>query len=228
MMLNEDLVIEKEKENKENYKFDLSFKIILLGDISVGKTSLILNATKNIFDGKYEPTIHFEFYFYFLTIEGKRIKLEIWDTCGQETYRALIISFYRSSSFAIMVYSIDCRQSFKNMNEWLNEIKTKSNPDIKIALIGNKCDLEDKRQVQKEEGEKFSNDNDLSFFMETSAKTGFNSKNIFNEIGKILFKEYNRIMNRNPTPFSSDKSLTTYLDLLSEEENKQKKKKCFC
>ena len=171
-MLNQDLgKDEKEKENsKENNKFDLSFKIILLGDISVGKSSLILNATKNIFEENYIPTISFSFHFYFLKIKGKIIKLEIWDTCGQETYRALITSFYRSSSFAIMIYSIDRIESFKNMNIWLNEIKAKSNPNIKIALIGNKCDLEDKRKVLKKDGEKFSNDNDLSFFMETSAK----------------------------------------------------------
>ena len=188
-MLNENLIKESEKENsKESQRFDLSFKVVLLGDISVGKSSLILNATKNIFDENYTPTLNFAYYFYFLIIEGKKIKLEIWDTCGQETFRSLINSFYRSSSFAIMVYSIDREDSFNNMNIWLNEIKTKSNPDIKIALIGNKCDLEDKRVIKKEDGEKFSNDNDLSFFIETSAKTGFNTKIYLMKLVKYCLK----------------------------------------
>ena len=226
-MLNENLISKKEN-SKEPQKFDLSFKIILLGDIFVGKTSLILNATKNIFEENYRPTIGFEFYFYFLIIKRKRIKLEIWDTCGQEAYRSLITSFYKSSSFAIMVYSIDSKDSFNNMEIWLNEIKAKSNPNIKIALIGNKCDLEDKRIVKKEDGEKFSNDNDLSFFMETSAKTSFNAKKLFNEVGKILLEEYNSIMDRQLSPSPCDKSFTTFLELSSEDESNTRRKKCIC
>ena len=225
-MLNENLISKKEN-SKEPQKFDLSFKIILLGDISVGKTSLILNATKNIFEENYGPTIGFEYYFYFLIIKRKRIKLEIWDTCGQEAYRSLITSFYKSSSFAIMVYSIDSKESFNNMKIWLNEIKAKSNPNIKIALIGNKCDLEDKRIVKKEDGEKFSNDNDLCFFMEASAKTSFNAKKLFNEVGKILLEEYNSIMDRQLSPSPCDKSFTTFLEL-SEDESNTRRKKCIC
>ena len=168
---------------------DISFKIIVVGDQSVGKSSLTIKAIKNYFEDFYSPTIGFEFLTYVTKIEDKNIKLQIWDTCGQEAYRALISSFYKNSSLAILVYAIDSVESFNNLEIWLNDIKTQANPDIKIILIGNKFDLEDKRQVEKEMVEKFCKENELSFFMETSAKSGHNVINLFNEAAKILYEK---------------------------------------
>ena len=112
-------------------------------------------------------------------MNNKVIKLQIWDTCGQELYRSLITNFYRNSSLAIMVYAINSRESFENIEMWLRELRTHSNPDAKVFLIGNKIDLESERKVSKEEGEKFCKDNKLNGFMESSAKTGVNAQNIF-------------------------------------------------
>ena len=154
--------------------FDLSFKIIIVGDQGVGKSCLAIKASRNYFEDFYSPTVGFEFVSFNVRVQEKIIKLQIWDTCGQEVYRSLISSFFRSASLAIVVYSIDTEDSFNNIEKWLNDIKTQSNPDIKIFLIGNKADLEDKRRLTKEQGEQLCRDHKLAFFMETSAKTGFN------------------------------------------------------
>ena len=170
--------------------FELSFKIIIIGDSGVGKSCLTLRGTKNIFDAIYAPTIGFEFVSYFLKINGQIVKLQIWDTCGQEVYRSLISSFYNNSSLAIMVYSIDNGQSFTNLEFWLNELRTKASPDINLFLIGNKCDLEEKRQVTKDSGQEFCDTNRIKLFLETSAKTGLNAQNIFIEAGKLLYEQH--------------------------------------
>ena len=132
-------------------QYDLSFKIIVIGDSGVGKSCLTMKATKNLFENSYNATVGFEFYSFNLKVEDKIVKLQIWDTCGQEVYRSLITNFYRNSSLAIMVYSIDKYQfnllsldSFNNIEIWLKELKTHANPDAKVFLIGNKCDLENK------------------------------------------------------------------------------------
>ena len=213
--------------------FDLSFKIIIVGDSAVGKSCLSIKATRNYFDDFYSPTVGFEFLTFNVKVEDKTVKLQIWDTCGQEVYRSLISSFYRSASLAIMVYSIENEDSFTNIEKWLNDIKTQSNPDVRIFLIGNKADLEEKRKVTKEAGEKFRNDHDISFFTETSAKTGLNVQNVFMEAAKDLYIQHEEIKNRLSRPGSM--TLLQYNqendnahNLETEEEENRNKSKCPC
>ena len=211
---------------------DISFKVIVVGDTSVGKSSLSIKAIKDHFEEFYSPTIGFEFLTYITKIEDKNIKLQIWDTCGQEAYRALISSFYKNSSLAILVYAIDSVESFNNLEIWLNDIKTQANPDIKIILIGNKFDLEDRRQVEKEMGENFCKENELCFFMETSAKTGHNAVNLFNEAAKILYekhKEIKEIKNKNKnSPYLNSNSEPIIMGDTANEDNDKNRKKCIC
>ena len=171
-------------------KSDLSFKIIIIGDSSVGKSSLANKAIKNKFENVYSATLGFDYFSLFVKIDGKILKLQIWDTCGQEIYQSLITNFFRNSSLAIMVYSIDNRSSFEHIDNWLKEIKINSNPDAKVFLIGNKADLEDKRVVTYEEAEKYAEELDFSKFYETSAKTGFNAQQIFLEAAYLLYDDY--------------------------------------
>ena len=177
-------------ESQDTSQYDLTFKMIVIGDPGVGKSCLTGRAIKDKFDGEYAPTIGFEFLTYTVKIEDKIIKLQVWDTCGQEMYRSLITNFYRNASLAMMVYSIDSRESFIHINTWLKEIRLQSHPDVKIILIGNKNDLEDKRQVTFEEAKKYKEENQLLYFEETSAKTGINAKKVFTEAAKILFDEH--------------------------------------
>ena len=160
-------------------QFDLSFKIIVIGDSGVGKSCLTNRATINIFEDAYTATVGFEFLNFNIKIDGKIIKLQIWDTCGQELYRSLITNFYRNASLAIIVYAINSRDSFENIEMWLRELRTHSNPDAKVFLIGNKVDLDNERVITKEQGETFYKTNKLNLFIESSAKTGFNAKRVF-------------------------------------------------
>ena len=175
----------------EDYlKYDLIFKVIVIGDSGVGKTCLSHKATKNIFEENYTATIGFEFFSLNIKLNDKVIKLQVWDTCGQELYRSVVTNFYRNTSLAILVYSINSEQTFENMDMWLKELRNYSKPDTKAFLIGNKKDLEDQRQVETEIGEKFAKQNGMNLFMETSAKTGFNAQKLFIEAAIILSEDY--------------------------------------
>ena len=126
-------------------QYDLSFKVIVIGDSGVGKSCLTNKATKNIFEEDYNATVGFEFFTFNIKIDKKVIKLQIWDTCGQELYRSLITNFYRNTSLAIIVYAINNEESFKDIDMWLKELRTHASPDVKVFLIGNKIDLENER-----------------------------------------------------------------------------------
>ena len=177
-------------DNGENGKYDYSYKIVIIGDAGVGKSCLLNRAAKEKFTSDYCPTLGFEFLAFSTNIENKIIRLQIWDTCGQEVYRSLITNFYRNASLAFMVYAINSKESFLNINKWLKEVKINSNPDIKIILIGNKSDLDNERQVIYEEAKKFKEENQISYFEETSAKTGLNAKKVFEEAAKILYDDH--------------------------------------
>ena len=209
--------------------YDLTFKIIVLGDASVGKSCLTMRATRNYFQEFYTPTIGFEFYTLTIKINDKYVKLQIWDTCGQESYRSLISSFYRNSSLAILTYSINDEKSFNNLNSWLNEIKTQSNPDIIIFLIGNKSDLINERVISNEIAQNFVKNNNITFFLETSAKTGLNVKNVFIEAAKKLFLNHlkyngNISSDRATIDCISNDSVSLKPDI--EKDVEKKKKKC--
>ena len=127
-------------------QYDLTFKIIVIGDSGVGKSCLTNRATTNLFEDAYSATVGFEFLSFNVKMDEKVIKLQIWDTCGQELYRSLITNFHRNSSLAIIVYAINSKDSFDNIEMWLRELRTNSNPDVKAFLIGNKNDLEKERR----------------------------------------------------------------------------------
>ena len=209
----------------------MSFKLIVIGDSFVGKSCITTNATKNIFENYYSATVGFEFFTILYRINSQNIRLQIWDTCGQEEYRSLIQNFYRNSSLAILVYSIDNKSSFENLEIWLNEIRTKGNPDVKIFLVGNKIDLEDKREVSTEEGKLFYENNKLSLFIETSAKNGTNIQELFKRAAILLYREHasytnmaNKLDKSVKLPVVSDENFNVWEK--DEEENSRKKKCC--
>ena len=144
---------EKNIEEDNNYeklppdyqKYDFNYKVIIIGDSGVGKTCLMNFATKGEFVNKVSPTIGFDYNPFVLSYKEKVIKLEIWDTCGQEAYRSLIDGFFTNSSLAIIVYGINDAKTFNSVNSWIRQCKNKCSPETKFVLIGNKADL-DKEQ----------------------------------------------------------------------------------
>ena len=171
-------------------QYDISFKIIVIGDSSVGKSCLTTQAVRNNFVEFYQATVGFEFLTFNLRINSNVVKLQIWDTCGQEVYKSLISNFYRNCSLALIVYAINNRDSFEHAENWLNDLKNQSNPNVRVFLVGNKSDLEQNRVISKEEGENFREQKKLDRFMETSAKTRDNARNVMLEAAKILYKDY--------------------------------------
>jgi Ras-related protein Rab-6A len=211
---------------------NFSFKIIVIGDPAVGKSSLTKRGTKNHFDDVYSPTIGFEFLSFNIRIKDKIVKLQIWDTCGQEVYRSLISSFYKNSSLAIIVYSIDNQESFDNLESWLDEIKTQTHPDLKIFLIGNKVDLEDQRVVQKSTAEELVKEHNINLFLETSAKSGQNAQLVFVKAAKILVENYKdytdlgRNSNISDNPSISISNDNNDINNDQKDDDKNRRKKC--
>ena len=171
-------------------QYDISFKIIVIGDSGVGKSCLTTQAVRNNFEEFYTATVGFEFLTFNMRINNNVLKLQIWDTCGQEVYKSLISNFYRNSSLALILYAINNKDSFQHAETWLNDLKNQANPNVKVFLVGNKSDLENERVISKEEGERFKEEKKLDRFFETSAKTGENARSALLEAAKLLYKEY--------------------------------------
>ena len=176
--------IEKEIE-EDNKEYDLFFKILLVGDTKVGKSSIIKKVIKNKFNEKYHQTIGIEYFLYNIEFNGYKIKFQIWDPCGDKIYRSLLNHFYENSSLIILTYDITSKETFDNLDSWIPDINNK-----RFFLLGNKIDLENERKILKDEGEKFKKRNKFDLFLETSAKTGINCKNIFEEAAKILCEDF--------------------------------------
>ncbi|KXN72232.1 ras-domain-containing protein [Conidiobolus coronatus NRRL 28638] len=161
------------------------FKLVLLGEQSVGKTSLITRFMYDTFDSTYSATIGIDFLSKTMYLEDRTVRLQLWDTAGQERFRSLIPSYIRDSSVAVVVYDITNRVSFENTAKWIDDVRSERGNDVIIVLVGNKTDLRDKSQVTTEEGEKKAKEYNV-MFMETSAKVGHNVKALFRKIAQAL------------------------------------------
>ncbi|KZV73374.1 ras-domain-containing protein [Peniophora sp. CONT] len=160
-------------------------KIVLLGDQSVGKTSLITRFMYDTFDNTYQATIGIDFLSKTLYLDDRTVRLQLWDTAGQERFRSLIPSYIRDSTVAIVVFDITNRQSFMSTTKWIDDVRSERGNDVMVVLVGNKADLSDKREVTLEEATAKSQQLNI-MFMETSAKAGHNVKSLFKKIAMSL------------------------------------------
>ena len=169
------------------------FKVILIGDSSVGKTNLLTRFVKNEFNAQSKPTIGVDFFSKTVQIDRKSVKAQIWDTAGQERFKAFSSAYYNGSFGAIIVYDVTNKESFENVKNWISELKTHLDfPKLVVMLIGNKKDMEAQRQVTEEQGRAMAEQLDF-FFMETSAL-----KNETNEVSKAFLVIIEEILNKNP------------------------------
>jgi len=166
-------------------------KYIIIGDTGVGKSCLLLQFTDKRFQPVHDLTIGVEFGARMITIDQSQVKLQIWDTAGQESFRSITRSYYRGSAGALLVYDITRRETFNHLTTWLEDAKQHGNNNMTIMLIGNKSDLDQKRAVSYEEGEKFANENGLTF-LETSAKTAKNVEQAFISSARVIYDKIQR------------------------------------
>ncbi|KAI8805877.1 ras family-domain-containing protein [Cladochytrium replicatum] len=163
--------------------YDLLFKYISVGDSGVGKSCLLLRFTNREFMPSTETTIGIEFGSQIVPVQNKQVKLQIWDTAGQESFRSISRAYYRGA--------IGClRETFTHLQSWLDDVKQHGNEEIKIVLVANKSDLHHKRQITREEGETFAKRNGL-LYLETSAKTGENVDGAFESLAQHIFDNLN-------------------------------------
>lgn len=163
------------------------FKLVLLGDSAVGKSSLVLRFVKKQFFEYQESTIGAAFLTQTVMVDDYVVKFEIWDTAGQERYHSLAPMYYRGAAAAIVVYDITNMDSFVRAKSWVKELQRQGKDNIVIALAGNKLDLADQRRVETEEAKEYANENGI-MFLETSAKTNHNVPEIFTAIARKLPK----------------------------------------
>ncbi|KAK3426608.1 hypothetical protein EUGRSUZ_F03019 [Eucalyptus grandis] len=168
----------------------INAKLVLLGDMGTGKTSLVLRFIKGQFFDNQEPTIGAAFFTQILSLAEATVKFDIWDTAGQERYHSLAPMYYRGAAAAVVVYDISSVDTFVRAKKWVEELQRQGNTNLVMALVANKSDLDPKREVQNEDAEQFAQENGM-FFIETSAKTAQNINNLFFEIAKEKRSEEN-------------------------------------
>ncbi|SAL98169.1 hypothetical protein [Absidia glauca] len=161
------------------------YKLVFLGEQSVGKTSLITRFMYDTFDNTYQATIGIDFLSKTMYLSERTVRLQLWDTAGQERFRSLIPSYIRDSSVAVVVYDTTNHASFINTTKWIQDVRAERGNDVIIVLVGNKTDLSEKREVTVDQGEAKAKENNV-MFIETSAKAGHNVKTLFRRIAQAL------------------------------------------
>uniref|UniRef100_A0A8C7Y0U0 Ras-related protein Rab-19 n=1 Tax=Oryzias sinensis TaxID=183150 RepID=A0A8C7Y0U0_9TELE len=169
----------KEAGPEHDDSFDFLFKIILIGDTNVGKTCVVQNFKSGVFSEKQQNTIGVDFTVRTLDIEGKKVKMQVWDTAGQERFRTITQSYYRSAHGAMIAYDITRRATFDSVSHWIREVELYGAANVVLVLIGNKCDLEEERQVRFQDACNLAKEIGILAALETSAKASQNVEEAF-------------------------------------------------
>ena len=198
--------------------YDFIFKILLLGDSDVGKSSLLLRYVDAVWNESFVPTIGVDFKVKTIDIGDKKLKMQIWDTAGQERFRNVVSTYFRGSNGILLLYDITNRESFKDLESWLIEIEKNADENVLKILIGNKNDLEEERAISYDEGKAFADRNNMQF-IETSAKLDTNVSEAFETLGKLMVE-----LKSSPKPLLSNKNENKKLNASAGKDLNTKKK----
>ena len=180
------------EQDDDDSPFDEKIKIMVIGEIRVGKTSLIKKYTNDIFGGDYLTTIGIDFQEKKLDIDGKKIVIQIWDTAGEERFRNIAKNYFKQANGFLIIYDISCNDSFEKVRFWHEQIELNAPKNIKCIIAGNKCDLEENREVSKDKGINLSKEFGCKFF-ETSAKDGINVNETFQILVNDIIEDIKNI-----------------------------------
>ena len=170
----------------DNNSSDSVYKVLLLGDSTVGKTCFLMRYTDNTFQEIHMSTIGLDYRLKTMTLNsGKQVKVQIWDTAGQDRFRAITKNYYKGAHGIILIYDVTNQLTFENVTNWINQIKEEASDKVTIFLVGNKIDDEKNRKVETEEGKKLAEEFKLKFY-ETSAKIGTNVETTFKDLVQII------------------------------------------
>ena len=215
-----------ESPNAQNAGYDMIFKIVLIGDTSVGKTNILSKYLSNEFDPDSKATVGVEFGTKNFKIQNSIVKVQIWDTAGQERYRSITNAYYKGAKGSLLVYDITNPKSFESLDKWISDLKTNGDQKISIILLGNKSDLESDRKITTEQGKEKAEFYKLAF-METSALNGNNIEKAFNELITDVYKNHHELFEKQAKVEINDKVID--LENVDENaENKEKEKKLCC
>jgi len=173
--------------SSKNAAYDFLIKLLLIGDSGVGKSCLLLRFSDDSFTPSFITTIGIDFKIRTIDLEGKKIKLQIWDTAGQERFRTITTAYYRGAMGILLVYDVTDEKSFANMGNWIRNIEQHASENVNKILIGNKCDLVDKRVVDSVRGKALADEYRIKF-LETSAKNSINVDEAFISLARDIKK----------------------------------------
>ena len=176
-----------ECEDGEEVNHDFLFKVILIGDQAVGKSSILHRITGHEFKDNYDATIGVEFGNYIVNIDGKIVKMQIWDTAGMESFRSITRIFYRGTNLVCIVYDVTKEDSYEHIDEWYQEVENNADQDTMIYLIGNMIDKKDERVIHPETAKQKAKEVNSTFFYETSAKTKQGIEEVFLRAAKEIY-----------------------------------------
>ena len=201
-------------------EYDFLFKLIIVGDSIVGKTNIMSNYIRDQFNYTSKSTIGVEFGTKIIKINNKKIKAQIWDTAGQERYKSITSAYYKGAKGALIVYDITNKFTFDSVDKWVQDLNSYGDKNLTLLLVGNKSDLEEKRQIIKEDGEEKANSFGLGF-IETSACSGDNIDQAFDIMLKEVLKKYmvENDINNDELEAGSGKNI----ELAKKPDNKKKK-----
>ncbi|ESN99507.1 hypothetical protein HELRODRAFT_84303 [Helobdella robusta] len=177
--------------------FDYMFKLLIIGNSSVGKTSFLFRYCDNSFTSAFVSTVGIDFKVKTVFRNDKRVKLQIWDTAGQERYRTITTAYYRGSMGFILMYDVTNEESFNAVQDWSTQIRTYSWDNAQVVLVGNKSDLEEQRVISKDAGQQLANQMGLEFY-ETSAKDNVNVKEVFDHLVDIICEKMSETLSADP------------------------------